>query len=77
MRKREKHRRHDRIIRDAYFAKRSADIPFLRDIVVEWHVGESGTGKTYYAQTIIDAEGEDNVYFVTDYETGGCCWINR
>lgn len=66
-----KYRKHDKIIRDAYYAKRSAETPFLRDIVVEWHVGESGTGKTYFAQSIVDEEGEDNVYLVSDYETGG------
>lgn len=65
------YRKHDKIIRDAYFAKRSAETPFLRDIVVEWHVGESGTGKTYYAQMLVDTEGEDNVYLVSDYENGG------
>lgn len=65
------YRKHDKIIRDAYFAKRSEETPFLRDIVVEWHVGESGTGKTYFAQQLVDEEGEDNVYLVTDYENGG------
>ncbi len=65
------YRKYDRIIKDAYFAKRNAETPFLRDIVVEWHVGESGTGKTYYATQLIRSEGEENVYFLSDYENGG------
>lgn len=65
------YRKHDRIIKEAYFAKRNAETPFLRDIVVEWHVGESGTGKTYLANTLAMNEGEDNIYLVSDYENGG------
>lgn len=65
------YRKYDKIIKDAYFAKRNAETPFLRDIVVEWHVGESGTGKTYYAKELIESEGEESVYFLSDYSHGG------
>lgn len=66
-----KYRKHDKIIRDAYFAKCSADTPFLREMYVEWHCGESGSGKTYFIKDLIDAYGEEEIYFVSDYEAGG------
>ncbi len=66
-----KYRKHDKIIRDAYFAKRAAETPFLRNVYVEWHCGESGTGKTYVIQDLIDTYGEENVYFLSDYDSGG------
>lgn len=64
-------RKHDKIIRDAFFAKRAAETPFLRDMYVEWHCGESGSGKTHFILDLINQYGEDDVYMVSDYETGG------
>lgn len=66
-----KYRKHEKIIKDAYFAKRAAGVAFMRDVYVEWHCGESGSGKTFFAQNLIDTYGEEEVYFVTDYEVGG------
>lgn len=65
------YRKYEKMIKDAYFQKRAAETPFMRDVHVEWHCGESGSGKTYFIQNLIDAYGEDEVYFVTDYESGG------
>lgn len=65
------YRRYEKMIRDAYFAKRAAETPFMRNVYVEWHCGESGSGKTYFITDLIEAYGENEVYFVTDYEQGG------
>ena len=65
------YRRYDKMIRDAFFEKRAAETPVVRDVYVEWHCGESGSGKTHILETLIDAYGEEEVYFVTDYEGGG------
>lgn len=65
------YRKYDKMIKEAYFQKRAAETPFMRDVYVEWHCGESGSGKTYFAQDLIDTYGEEEVYFVTDYESGG------
>lgn len=59
------------MIRDAFFDRRAAETPIVRDVYVEWHCGESGSGKTHILETLIDAYGESEVYFVTDYEGGG------
>lgn len=64
------YRRFDKMIKEAYFAKRNRETPFLRDVKVIWHVGESGSGKSYTAQQIISEHGEDYLYFVTDYDSG-------
>lgn len=66
-----KYRKNEKLIRDAYFAKRAAETPFLRDVYVEWHCGESGTGKTFFVQDLIEAYGENEVYFLSDYDSGG------
>lgn len=65
------YRKYDKMIKEAYFQKRAAETPFMREVYVEWHCGESGSGKTYFIQNLIDTYGEDEVYFVTDYESGG------
>lgn len=66
-----KYRKHEKIIKDAYFAKRAANTAFEREVHVEWHCGESGSGKTHFILDLIEAHGEEEVYFVTDYESGG------
>lgn len=65
------YRRYEKMIRDAYYRKRDKETPFIRDIKVYWHVGLSGSGKSYVANQIIEEHGEDNLYFVTDYDNGG------
>lgn len=64
-------RRYEGMIKSAYFAKRSKETPFFREVNIIWHVGESGTGKTYAAKQIVDEFGEDTLYMVNDYSSGG------
>ena len=64
-------RKYDKMIRDAYFRKREKETPFLRDVKVYWHVGVSGSGKSFTASKLLDKYGEDSLYLVTDYENGG------
>lgn len=65
------YRRYEKMIRSAFFAKRRDETPFIRDVKVFWHVGLSGTGKTYTAQLLMEQYGRDEVYIVTDYDSGG------
>lgn len=65
------YRRYEKMIRDAYYRKREKETPFIRDIKVYWHVGLSGSGKSYVANQIIEEFGEDELYFISDYENGG------
>jgi len=64
------YRRYEKLIKDAYFEKRNNETPFVREINVVWHVGDSGTGKSHTATELVKTVGEDNFYFVCDYETG-------
>lgn len=64
-------RRYEKMIRQAYYDKRKKETPFIREVKVFWHVGLSGSGKTYTAQLLMEQYGRDDVYIVTDYDTGG------
>lgn len=64
-------RKYEKMVRSAFFAKRIADTPVKRDVKVYWHTGESGTGKSYTYVSLCKQYGEENVYMMTDYESGG------
>lgn len=64
-------RKQETLIRKAYFAKRVKETPPIRDVEVTWHVGNSGTGKSYIYYQLVQEYGEDHVYLMTDYGTGG------
>ena len=65
------YRRYEKVIKDTYFDKRYRETPFLREINTVWHVGESASGKTYSVMKLIEDYGEENIYFVSDYDNGG------
>ena len=63
--------RYETMIKKFYFAKRDAETPIMREVKVYWHVGGSGTGKSYERVKLSEQHGEGSVYFMTDYEKGG------
>lgn len=65
------YRRYEKMIRDAYFSKRYNETPVYRDIKCFWHVGDSGSGKTYTFVKYCEFYGSDNVYLLSDYDSGG------
>lgn len=65
------YRRYERMIRSAYFDKRKRETPTKREVKIHYLVGESGSGKSYTYTTLCEEHGEDNVYFLTDYDGGG------
>jgi hypothetical protein len=65
------YRRYSGMIKQAYYDKRKSETPFVRDMKVVYHVGESGSGKSYTSSKIVEAQGEDAIYMLTDYERGG------
>ena len=64
------YRRYDKIIREAYYRKRDKETPLLRDITCYWHVGESGTGKSYMVTKLAELHGAHNIYIIGEYERG-------
>lgn len=65
-----KFRKWDKLVKDAYFAKRVSDSPVVRDVNVEWHFGSAGTGKSHTYINLCDIYGRDDIYVVSDYENG-------
>ena len=63
-------RRYEKYIRDAYYRARFKSTPIKRDVNVYWHVGSSGTGKSYTLTSLSDKYGEESIYLVNDYEHG-------
>lgn len=64
-------RKEESIIRKCYFAKRYRETPPHRDIKVTWHLGDSGSGKSYTYVKLCEQYGDDNVYFFSDYANKG------
>lgn len=65
------YRRYEKMIRDAHLRKREKETPFLREVKVYYHIGRAGSGKSYTAMKLLQEHGEENIYFMADYETGG------
>jgi len=63
-------RKHEKLIKDAFFRKRFKETPVKRFVTVNWHWGESGTGKSHMLVKLVKMWGEDEVYFVGEYEKG-------
>ncbi|HOP10843.1 MAG TPA: hypothetical protein PK629_05070 [Oscillospiraceae bacterium] len=66
-----RYRKYEKMIKDAFFAKREKETPVQRKITTYWHVGESGTGKSYTYVQLCEKYGQENVYMLTDCESGG------
>lgn len=63
--------RYETYIRRMFFDKRSKETPPVRDVEVIWCMGESGSGKSYHRMKLIEEYGEDAIYYLTDYSSGG------
>lgn len=65
-------RKYENHIRSAFIDKRITETPLVKeDMYVEWHVGNSGTGKTYTYVQLCKEYGDENVYMATDFDNGG------
>lgn len=65
-------------IDELFMIKKNKDINILRDLTVYYHVGKSGTSKTY--STVVELTnkyGEENVYIANDFtKEGYSIWDN-
>lgn len=68
MRIRFSYRKYEKMIKDAYYDKRSMETPKYRKVNVVWHFGETGTGKSY---GVIQDTPEEHLYIYNDYDNGG------
>lgn len=60
-------RQHESIIRKSFFARRYAGTPPKRDVKVYWHVGVSGSGKSYTYVKLCEQYGTDEVFITSDF----------
>lgn len=61
----------EQLIKKAYFRKRLEETPPHREVHTTWHIGESGSGKSYSYIQLCEKHGAENIYFMTDYANGG------
>lgn len=64
-------RQYEKIIKSQYYRKRHKETPVVRDVKVYWHFGESGSGKSHSYVKLVEKYGEENIFFLNDYENGG------
>ena len=64
------YRRYEKLIKEAYYRKRYKETPVKRDVIVYWHVGKSGVGKSHASVLLAEEYGEDSIYRVSDYQNG-------
>lgn len=64
-------RQYETLIRKQYFAKRFNETPPLRDVKVTWHLGASGSGKSYTYVELCNAYSPELVYYASDF-TNAC-----
>ncbi len=67
------YRKYEKLIKSAYMDKRIRETPVVKDdMYVEFHFGQPGTGKTYFAVDLYKTlGGHGKVYLVDDYQNGG------
>lgn len=65
------YRRYEKLIKDAYLQKRMSEAGIIKDLHSEWHVGDTGTGKTHYYTRLCAEYGPENVYLMNDHKNGG------
>lgn len=63
--------RYEKDLRRKFYLMRSQNVPPMRNVTVYWHVGDSGTGKSYTYVQLCEKLGEDQIYLLTDYDGGG------
>lgn len=71
MRQNLSYRRFSKMIKEHYYQMRVENAPLVKDMTVYWHLGGSGTGKSFTQILLKQEHGKDNVYVLSDYGTGG------
>ena len=61
---------HYDVIKKMYYDIRSQKTPIVRPMKVVWHTGKSGSGKSYERVKLASLIGEDNIYYLTAFNTG-------
>lgn len=66
-----RYRKYEKMIKSAFIDKRIKETPLIKKTHNEWHVGLSGSGKTYYYYQLCEKYAPEEIYLITDFENGG------
>ena len=61
---------HLNVLKNMYYDIRVSNTPIIRDVRVFWHTGPTGSGKSYDRLTLCNELGEDNIYYLTTFNSG-------
>lgn len=59
--------KHETTIKKAFFDKRVRETAFEREVLVCWHYGESGSGKSYSRAELERSDGHDEIFYMTNF----------
>lgn len=65
------YRRYEKMIKSAYIENRIKQTSLIKEMHNEYHVGDSGSGKTYVYYQLCEKYKPENIYLATDFENGG------
>lgn len=55
--------RYEKIIKSAFYRLKCKEVGRVRDVQINWHLGDSGTGKSH--SFAIDTRSDDEIYFIS------------
>ena len=58
------------VIKKMYYDIRSQNTPIVRPLKVYWHIGRTGSGKSYERVLLSQLVGEDSIYYLTAFNSG-------
>ena len=61
---------HLSVLKNMYYDVRSSQTAIVRNVRVTWHTGDTGSGKSYERVLLAKEYGEDNIYYVTSFNSG-------
>lgn len=66
-----RYRKYSEMIKAAYLDKRISNMPVVKIMHNEYHVGAAKTGKTFLYKELCDKHGRDSIYMLNDLQNGG------
>ena len=62
---------HFGVLKSMFFNLRDSSTPLVRDLRVTWHIGSSGSGKSYERVLLAKELGsDDDIYYLTSFNSG-------
>lgn len=58
------------VLKRMFYDIRSADTPIVRPMKVIWHTGQTGSGKSFERVQLAESVGEDNIFYLTAFNSG-------